>query len=47
LKVLGTPDLLKEDEMIGLVLVTHGRIVNPFPDNSKFIPIIVVTGNVC
>ena len=23
------------------------KIVNTFPDNSKFIPIIVVTGNVC
>tara|TARA_B100000949_G_scaffold221304_1_gene221940 strand:- start:275 stop:535 length:261 start_codon:yes stop_codon:yes gene_type:complete len=28
LKVLGTPDLLKEDEMIGLVLVTHGRLAD-------------------
>ena len=26
MKVLGTPDLLKEDEMIGLVIVTHGRL---------------------
>ena len=28
MKVLGTPDLLKEDEMIGLVLVTHGRLAD-------------------
>ena len=28
MKVLETPDLLKEDEMIGLVLVTHGRLAD-------------------
>ena len=28
MKVLGTPDLLKEDEMIGLVIVTHGRLAD-------------------
>ncbi|SVB90594.1 uncharacterized protein METZ01_LOCUS243448, partial [marine metagenome] len=28
MKVLGTPDLLKEDKMISLVIVTHGRLAD-------------------